>query len=413
MRTHLITVGDELLSGRTVNSNAAFVGELLGRLGAPVTAASVVGDRREQICTAMKRALAEHEIVIVTGGLGPTPDDVTVEAVAEALDVALSEDRAVLASIEARYRRIDRDVTPGARQMATIPNGAQVLENKWGTAPGLYLRSEQRHLFVLPGVPQEMKGILAESVTPIIEQLPGLAPVYTRALATAGVPESKLAERLQDLIPPPDEAVRMAFLPGYSGVELRFSSQTDAAAVDRLVARVSERIGRAIVGEARGQDLVRRVSEALRDRDATLATAESCTGGLLGKLLTDQAGSSAFYLGGVVAYSDTVKQELLGVPEETLITHGAVSSATAEAMARGVWGRFGATYALSITGIAGPGGGTAEKPVGLIYLGLAHAEGVESRRLDLVTDREQNRERSAYAALEFLRRHIEGHLAAK
>lgn len=406
MRTCLITVGDELLSGRTVNTNAAYIGRRLADLGAPVVTAVVVGDRVEGIAVAVSRSLEQHEVAIVTGGLGPTHDDVTLDGISSALHLPLEESPEVLARIEERYRRLDRVVPAGVKRMARIPRGARILPNHWGTAPGLHITTGQKHCFILPGVPREMRGILDGSVLPALSSLPGLSPVYVRELVTAGVPESSLSERIADLIPPDESPIRLAFLPGYDGVELRLTSSGSRLDVDRLAAAIAERIGPALVGAAPGDDLVGAVAQLLRERGATLATAESCTGGFLGKLLTDRAGSSDYYLGGVIAYANLAKHELLGVPDEILATYGAVSAETAEAMARGVRERLGADFALSITGIAGPGGATPDKPVGLIYLGLAREGGQVSRKLQLTSDREQNRDRSAYSALDLLRRHL-------
>jgi nicotinamide-nucleotide amidase len=237
--------------------------------------------------------------------------------------------------------------------------------------------------------------------------------MYVRGLATAGLYESRLFEIIEDLIPGRDDTITLAFLPGYAGVELRLSTRGSSEPVDRLAEAIIDRLGDTYLGDAAEQDLIGRLSALLTDRGDTLATAESCTGGWIGKLLTDRPGSSAYFRGGVVAYSNDIKVDLLSVPAETIERHGAVSPETAEAMAAGARGRFGATYALSVTGIAGPEGGTADKPVGLIYLGLATPDTVRSRKLKLPFQRDQNRIRSAYTALNFLRQHLEGHFSAK
>jgi len=408
MRAHIITIGNELLSGRTVNSNAAYIGHALAAVGAPVAEITVVGDDDEAIVNALQRAVELSDVIVTCGGLGPTHDDITKVAMARALSLELVFDPEAMKRIEARYERWARKMPEAAQSMAMIPKGATTLPNEWGTAPGLHIEYQGTHIFVVPGVPREMRGLISESVVPALRKLPGLTPVYTRALATSGVPESTLAERLSDLIPPEDGPIAMAFLPGYGGVELRFTTTTAEAELDELVAKIEARLGKIVVGDADAVDLVSAVGDLLRERGETLATAESCTGGWLGKVLTDRAGSSDYYVGGVVAYSNEIKVRLLGVAEEILAAHGAVSAETAAAMASGARERLGADYALAITGIAGPGGGTDDKPVGLIYLGMAHGGGVETRRLRLSNDREQNRERSVYAALNLLRRHLEG-----
>lgn len=402
----MLTIGDELLSGRTTDTNGAYMGRRLSEVGAPVATRVTVGDDVAHISRTLLGALAEYDIVVITGGLGPTHDDVTVEAVAQALDLPLTTNRKVLSGIEERYREWNRPMPQAVARMARMPEGAVVLDNLWGTAPGLYLQVESCHIFLMPGVPREMRGILDESVVPKIRALPGLTPVHVRAIATSGISESALAEKLADLLPPSSSPVKAAYLPGYGGVELRLSSTEDPEAVDSLIDQISERIGLHYVGDAAQEDLVGHLARILVERKETLATAESCTGGLIGKLLTDQPGSSEYYLGGVVVYSNEIKQKLLGVPGDTLSRHGAVSAETAEAMAAGVRDRLNSTYAISVTGIAGPGGGTDLKPVGLVYLGLATGKGNFSREMRLTRDREQNRLRSAYAAIDFLRRKI-------
>lgn len=406
MRAHLITVGNELLSGRTVNTNAAFIGEHLSRAGAPVVQTTVIGDDVGEITAAIARAIEKSDVVVVSGGLGPTHDDVTKVALARALGVALVHDGRAMQQIEETYRRWRRPLPQIARTMAMTPEGAQLLPNNWGTAPGLHLKHAETHLFAVPGVPREMRGMVTESVVPIIRSLPNATPVYVRVIITAGVPESKLSEQLEDLIPASDSGICMAFLPGYSGVELRLSTQLSEHVVSSLEAKIKERLGDVVVGAADDAGLVATIARMLVDRRETLATAESCTGGLLGKTLTDRPGSSEYYVGGVVAYSNDIKADVLRVPREVLEKDGAVSAETAVAMAEGARDRLNATYGLSITGIAGPGGATPEKPVGLIFLGLAYPGGARHRRLNLTDDREQNRERSAYAALDFLRRHL-------
>jgi nicotinamide-nucleotide amidase len=406
MNTFVLTIGDELLSGRTLDTNGAYIGKQLSLVGAPARSRATVGDDVAQIVQTIRQAQSDHDVLIITGGLGPTHDDVTVEAIAQALSVSITTNEEVLKGIKARYSEWNRPMPEGVARMAQVPDGSQVLKNLWGTAPGLYLQSNHRHIFVLPGVPREMRGLLDASVIPIIESLPGLEPVHTRAIATSGISESALAEKLRDLMPPDSSAIKVAYLPGYGGVEMRFTSQKDPDAVEKLATQVIERIGLHFVGDATQDDLVGHLARMLMSRNETIATAESCTGGLIGKLLTDRPGSSEYFLGGVVVYSNEIKQNLLGVPGDTLVQYGAVSAQTAEAMAKGARDRMNATYAVSVTGIAGPGGGTDEKPVGLVFLGLATDQGTFSRQMRLTRDREQNRLRSAYSAIDFLRRHI-------
>lgn len=411
----IVTVGDELLSGQTVDSNAAWLGRELAAMGIPVKRRHTVGDEAGEIRHALTDALAVADLVVVTGGLGPTPDDITRDVVAEALGRPLEADGEILERIRTIYRQRGLDEVPAPnRRVAQVPRGAAKLHNPFGTAPGLAMEAGDAVVVLLPGVPREMRGIFGADLIPHLRQRFGdrLAPVHMRTLRTTGIPESALAQKVADALPHGPEPVRLAFLPDERGVDLRLScfGMGEDEAMRRLDAL--EGILASVVApwrfEAQGGDLAEAVTAALRASGRTLALAESCTGGLMAKRITDLPGSSMVFRGGVVAYEDRVKVDLLGVDPVVLERDGAVSEAVARQMARGVAERLGADAGVGITGVAGPGGGTDEKPVGTVWFAAAVDGRVEARRQQFSGDRAGVRERAAQAAFFLLLRLLEG-----
>ncbi len=412
LRAILVTVGDELLLGETVNTNAAWLGARLAEVGVPVVRTVTVGDEEEGIRKAVSTALEEADLVILTGGLGPTPDDRTREAVSSLLGRGLRLDPALLEGLRERYRSrgVDRvpEAVPG---MARVPEGAELLPNPLGAAPGLLLEVDDTVCVLLPGIPREMRAIVGSTLLPRLqERFAGrLRPVLYRTIHTTGIPESALAGLLRERLGEDTGPVSVAFLPDLHGVRIRLTCRgmADVETAEAWLDRIEERVAPVVAPfrfEAESGDLAEAVARRLSDRGRTVAVAESCTGGLLGKRLTDRPGASAFFLGGIVAYADRVKEQELGVAPELLRREGAVSRAVAGAMARGVRERLGADLGLSVTGIAGPSGGGPEKPVGTVWFGLASAEGTETRVERFGEDRETIRERAAQAALAFLHR---------
>jgi nicotinamide-nucleotide amidase len=414
-RAVVVTVGDELLLGRTVDGNAAWLGRELSDLGIPVLRRATVGDEDGAIQRAVSDALASAELVVVTGGLGPTRDDRTREAVAALFGAALHVDPDLMRALEARFRARGYDRLPATNvTQAQVPEGAVVLANPQGTAPGLALAREGRWVVLLPGVPREMKAIFAGDLRRLIETHFGarLRPVHHRTIHTTGIPESALAERIEQLLPADRGPVSLAYLPDVTGVDLRFTAldvptRQEAERWFDDIERAVEPAVAAYRYRADSGDLVESLAKLLRDSGRKLAVAESCTGGLIAKRLTDRAGSSAYFVGGVVAYADEAKVEALGVRRETLAAHGAVSEAVAREMAEGVALRFRAETSVAVTGIAGPDGGTAEKPVGTVWYASRIGEASEARREVFGGDRAQVRERSAQAALALLHRMLE------
>lgn len=407
----LVTVGTELLLGDTIDTNAAHVGRVFADHGLPVLRRATVGDTVSHIQDAVGQALDRTGLVLVTGGLGPTRDDRTREAVSELLEMPLEFDEAVWGELVARWKRFGRVISESNRSQAMVPRGGTVLPNRWGSAPGLWLDSPRGLVILLPGVPLELQGLLAEQVLPRLTERLGLLAIRSRVLRTAGVPESQLGELLgplEDQLAP----VTLAYLPDQTGVDLRLTvwevDGNDAEAkLDAAEAIIRDAAGRWIYGTG-ATDLAAVLIEALRERRLTLATAESCTGGMVGARITAIAGSSDVYLGGVVSYANDAKATLLGVPPDVIERHGAVSEETARAMAAGIAERLGADVAVAVTGVAGPGGGSEEKPVGTVWLAWKVGALIEARRVGFPGDRGQVRARATQAAILGLLRRLVG-----
>jgi len=407
VKLEVVTIGTELLLGQILDTNAAELGRGLAAAGVEVVRHSSVADRPDAIRAAVAEALERTGFVITTGGLGPTRDDITKREVAALFAKALEMDAAVLQSLEERFRRLGRPMPAVNRTQAEVPAGATVLPNPRGTAPGLWVEDRGRVVVMLPGVPSEMRGLLAEEVLPRLAARTSGTVVRSRSVRTTGIAESALAERVgaieEELAP-----LTLAYLPSTDGVELRVTawSLREDDAERRLaaaVAQLRERAGEHGYGEDR-TDLAAVVLDQLRARGSRLVVAESCTGGLLSARITAIPGASTVFIGGVVAYDNMVKSGTLDVPPELLDQYGAVSEQVVSAMAAGVQRQFAVDAALAITGIAGPSGGTAEKPVGTVWLAARY--GAERRALKRVFpgDRNEIRARSAQAALDLLRR---------
>jgi len=409
----IVTVGNELLYGETVDTNAAWLARSLAALGAPVARKLTVGDVTAEIHGAVRSALDVADFVLVSGGLGPTADDVTKQAVADLFGRRLHVDRDLLGRLEALFRARGLPTMPALNvSQAEVPEGATILRNPNGTAPGLALEVDTKLVVLLPGVPRELRGIFEGDLGALLRNRLGdrLTPVHHRVIHTTGVAESRLAELLEAELPADRGPVTLAYLPDLRGVDLRLSARGVSA--DEAAAwfgRYERAIGPVVAPwrfEAESGDVVEALNAALAATGRRVAVAESCTGGLIAKRITDRAGSSEVFVGGVVAYDNAVKVGELGVSDETLREQGAVSEEVARQMARGVAERFGADAGIGITGVAGPGGGTAEKPVGTVWLATVVDGEVESHRLSLVGGREAIRERAAQEAIARLYRRV-------
>ena len=413
MKIEVVTIGDELLLGYTIDTNAAHLARVLAAEGVEIERRTTCGDTAESISIAVREALDRTGAVITTGGLGPTSDDLTKPSIAALFGRAMVLDEEHLTWMEERWRtRFQRPMPASNRQQAMLPSGACKLVNNHGSAPGIWLEDERgRWVAMLPGVPREMRGMLADTLLPLVRERLGAdrRVVRSRTLRTTGVGESHIADLVATIEGGVGD-VGLAYLPNADGTDLRLTVRgiapsladvTLGAAADRLRSVVGE----AVYGED-SADLAAVVLDLCRSSGITIAVAESCTGGMLGARLTAVPGSSDVVLGGVIAYDNSVKEATLRVSRTVLEEEGAVSEPVARAMAAGVKRVIPALASLAITGIAGPGGGTDEKPVGTVWIALDYDGDVQSKRFVMVGDRGEVRHRAAQAALEMLRRRL-------
>ena len=410
MRIEIVVIGNELLDGSRVDQNTAYIAARLTEIGAEVVRSVVVPDDPRRIEEALKSALLSADAVVSTGGLGVTTDDRTKQVAARLVGARLALDERVLARVRERFEARGVPMPQVNVSQAMVPAGARVIDNDHGTAPGLLIEKEGVPLFVLPGVPVEMKAMIDGYVVPFLEGRGLRRLSAVRLVRTTGIPESRVAE-LVEPVAPALVRTELAYLPSRAGVDLKIV--TKAATLEEAVRiaeesaeRIAERLEPYVY--ARGDQTIEEVLGYLLTMSGkTVAVAESCTGGRVGWRITRVAGSSAYFLGGVIAYSNALKVSLLGVRDATLSAYGAVSEETAREMALGVRSRAGSDYGLAVTGIAGPDGGTPEKPVGLVYVAVAGSE-VRIRRLRFLGGRDAVREHAAQAALELLRRSLLG-----
>ncbi|MDR7579015.1 MAG: competence/damage-inducible protein A [Armatimonadota bacterium] len=410
-RAEVISVGTELLLGQITDTNATYICQRLAECGIPVYFRQTVGDNFERVQQAFRLAWSRAELVVFTGGLGPTEDDLTKEAVAAVLGTELVEDPGALAHLEQFFARRGRTMTANQRRQALIPRGAVAIPNRWGTAPGVFWEADGRVVVMVPGVPREMRGMVDDFVVPELRRRGwvGEDVIRSRVLRTVGIGEGQLEELVRDLIHTTNPTV--APLAHVGEVHLRITARGSPEEVSRLLdeaeGRLRERLGDAVYG-VDDETLDEVVARLLRDSGLRVAVAESCTGGLVGERLTAVPGSSAYFLGGVVAYGNEAKVKLLGVPQRLLEQFGAVSAEVAEAMARGVRETFRADLGLGVTGVAGPGGGTEAKPVGRVYLAVADPRSSRTVRADFGEEpgREGVRRLASQAALNLLRRYL-------
>lgn len=413
MQVELITIGDELLLGYTIDTNAAHLALELAALGVSITRRATVGDEANQIASAVRDALHRTGAVITTGGLGPTSDDRTRPAIAGLFGRDLVADEARWEALRLLWKERGRGEIPLTnRSQIMIPRGATVLTNRHGTAPGIWLEDDRgRWCAMLPGVPREMRGMLADELLPRVRERLGdvRTVVRSRTIRTTGIAESTLAETLGPHASGVD-GLALAYLPGQEGVDLRLTCRDRSAdEADAALTKGSAELRALVSRYAYGEDRTDLAAVVLADCEARgyhIAVAESCTGGLLGARLTAIPGSSAVVVGGVIAYSNEVKRDLLGVKQETLDGHGAVSEQVAAEMAVGARRRLGAEIGVAITGVAGPGGGSPEKPVGLVWIAVDVNGSIRSHGSRFIGDRAEIRFRSTQAALDIVRRMV-------
>jgi len=408
MNAEIVAVGSELLTPRRTDTNSLYITDQLNALGIEVVSKAVIGDDRERLASAIRDAAARSEIVITTGGLGPTEDDLTREAVALALGRQLVFRGELLQAIEERFRTMRREMASINRRQAYVVKGSEPMANERGTAPGLWIpNGEGRALVLLPGPPNEMEFVFRTGCLP---RLAGIRPemaIRTRVYRVTGLPESTLDERIAPVYKRyTNPLTTILAAPGDIQIHLRARSRSaeDAESLlDEAGAGICDILGDRIYSQD-GSDLETTVGTLLRSRKRTVAVAESCTGGELGARITSVPGSSDYFVGGFLTYTDRMKQELLGVPRALLLEHTAVSEAVASAMANGARARTGADYALAITGVAGPAGGPDQTPAGTVFVSLSGPDGCTGRKVRFPGDRVRVRRLATQAALDLLRR---------
>ncbi|HYL04399.1 MAG TPA: competence/damage-inducible protein A [Thermoanaerobaculia bacterium] len=415
MRAAILAVGSELLGTERLDTNSLRLTETLLRHGVELRRKSVIGDVEEEIAAELRDLLPRVDLVLVTGGLGPTADDVTRDAVAAALGRSLAVDPEVLAGIERRFQRLGWQMPAVNRRQAVVIAGAEVLGNPRGSAPGMRLTAGGAPIFLFPGVPSELAGMVEEHLEPWLGPRSGGASRETAVLKVAGLPESMVEERIA---PAYEEFGRQSITILAKPADVRLLATATGppeqrqARLQAMTARLAALVGDAVYSRREEDTLESVVGGLLRAAGATLTVAESCTGGLLGERLTRVAGSSDYFLGGAITYGDRLKTAMLGVPPDVLAAHGAVSAAVARAMAEGVRARLGSDYGVAVTGVAGPGGGSEAKPVGTVHLAIAGPPPgpgqpeVEHRQLRLPGDRERVRWQASQLALDMLRRRL-------
>jgi len=408
IRAEIITIGNEILSGWTLNTNAHWLAIQLHSIGLPVSWMTTIADLADEISQAIKTASERADVILCTGGLGPTPDDITKKTVADFFDTALVQDEKTLDHVLKLFESRQITMPEINRNQAMVPASARLMPNPLGTAPGMIFEKNQRLFFFMPGVPREMKEMVTNHVLQEIARTFKLPPMDMYILRTTGIPESRLFEKLEEILKKYED-ISVSFLPKLTGVDIKLKiatepQQTHQRALDLLVL-IKKVIGKYIYTESESE-LADVIGQLLIRKQLTLAVAESFTAGLISDWISDVPGCSVYFQGSVIAYSNESKVRELGVSEDTLNRFGAVSEQTAREMVLGVQRLFRTDCAIASTGIAGPGGATAEKPVGLCYLAAVCRDEVFVKKFNFGGERRSNKERGAMAALEALRRLI-------
>lgn len=406
MLAEIITIGDEILIGQIVDTNSAWMAHELNSIGVRIKQISSVSDDREHILKALAEATQRADIILITGGLGPTKDDITKKTLADYFGVGFVENQEALDNVISIFAKYNRPLLEVNRQQAQVPANCEVLNNNNGTAPGMWFNHKGKVYVSMPGVPHEMMYMVEQQVIPKIKATFKLPVIIHKTLLTVGEGESFLAERIADIEDSLPAYIKLAYLPKLGQVRLRLSGYAENEAslqeeINGFAAQLTQRLGNIIAAE---EDIAleKAIMDKLEERGETLSLAESCTGGYLAHLFTQHAGSSAVFLGGAVSYSNNLKESMLGVAHDTLLQYGAVSEATATQMVEGALLNFKSTYAIAVTGIAGPGGGTDDKPVGTVWIGVAGKGKKVVKKFTFGNKRKQNIERTAITALGML-----------
>ncbi|GGH05554.1 competence/damage-inducible protein A [Mucilaginibacter phyllosphaerae] len=402
MLAEIITIGDEILIGQIVDTNSAWMAQKLNQQGIRVKQISSVSDDKQHILNALTEAATRADIIFITGGLGPTKDDITKQTLAEYFNVKLVLNEDALNNVFNIFKRYNRPMLDVNRKQAEVPENCEVILNNNGTAPGMWFNTGGKIYVSMPGVPFEMMYMMEDTVIPKLKASLKLPVIIHKTILTVGEGESYLAEKIADIENDLPHNIKLAYLPKMGQVRLRLSAYGNGEAslqdkLEEFAGRIAERVGHNVVA-LEDTPLEKVVLNYMQERGLKLSAAESCTGGYISHLLTQHAGSSAVFLGSAITYDNRIKEKIAGVNHQTLETFGAVSEQTAREMAEGVLSRFGTDYSIAVTGIAGPGGGSEDKPVGTVWIAAAKANKTVAKKFTFGNKRMQNIERSAVAA---------------
>lgn len=407
MKAEIITIGDEILIGQIVDTNSAWLGEQLNLCGIEVYQITSIHDSHDHIMTAIKNAEQNADLVLITGGLGPTKDDITKHTLCDYFNSKLVLNKDVLARIEEMLSKRGVSINQLNKDQALVPDNCTIIPNLTGTAPGMWFEKNDTIFVSMPGVPFEMKGIMENEILPRLQQTGKTKSIYHKTVLTQGLPESMLAEKVEEWEQRLPYFIKLAYLPNQLMVRLRLSAYgSDQAFLEQEVEEQIEKLKTVIPDHIFGyndQTLAGVVGEMLTQLHCTVSTAESCTGGNIAHFITSNPGSSAYFKGSIVAYSNEAKEQLLNVQSESLQKYGAVSEQVAREMAFGAKKHLGTDYAISTTGIAGPDGGTEEKPVGTVWIAVAGKREIITKKFNFWHNRERNILRSTQSALNLLR----------
>lgn len=410
MKATILTIGDEILIGQIIDTNAAWMSQQLTALGVAVVERVTVADEHKAIVDAIRYCLGQSDMVLMTGGLGPTKDDITKVAIADYLGVEMNFHQEVFDKIKALFEPRNIPFTDAHKDQCYLPDQVEVLENTMGTAPGMLWQHEGKQIASMPGVPYEMKAIMKEQILPRLAQRADRKVILHKTIMTAGMGESTIADKVEDIVDAFDQELSIAYLPGIAQVRLRITAKGNDESVlqsklDKAVSLVSERIEDLVYGYNE-ISLQGALQQLCIERGLTVGTAESCTGGYLSHLLTSVSGSSAYYQGSAITYTNALKQKMLGVKEETLKAYGAVSEQVVKEMVHGAIDLLGVDIAVAISGIAGPTGGSEEKPVGTVCIAVGTHSVIKTRTILAFTDRSKNIAYASNHALNMLRKYV-------
>ena len=409
----IITIGDELLIGQVVDTNSSWMARELNSAGIWLRRRVAVGDVAEEIKKALDEESSEAEIILITGGLGPTADDITKPVLTEYFGGKLIMDEGALNNVKSIFSRLNRPMIAVNEKQALVPDVCTVIQNKRGTAPGMWFEKNGKIFVSMPGVPHEMKGMMQDFVIPELHKHFTMPAIVSRTLLTAGIGESFLSEMVQDVEQALPETIKLAYLPNFGMVRLRLTGisadrKALEADLDKYFTLLKDKVSEFLVTD-KDETIPQVVASLLVAKNQTVTAAESCTGGYIAHLLTAESGSSAYFKGGIVSYSNELKINLLNVPATVLETNGAVSEETVRAMVAGMLKAGNSDYSVAVSGIMGPNGGSAEKPVGLVWIGVGNATETMSQQFNFRFDRSRNIELTANNALNMLRKFIQSH----